>query len=299
MRKTLGWLLTVLGAFLLVVAVLGWTWIPSAAKRTPLNIDTYTDLTGQAQKLNPATGELENVPVVYQSHTTVDPDKSDDDVVAFVNTKCVNIDRDDPPPCLEGEDDRVITNSIDTFATDRQTALAVDDAKYLADGAVPHVGLVNKWPFDTEKKTYPYWDGTLGKAVDATYEGTKDYDGLETYEFSVVVPPTSAEILKDTQGTYETTQTLWVDPVTGSIIDQSGSQVLMLESGTTVLDIEVAYTDKTVQANVDDAKANGKLIGLMTGVLPWVALVLGLVLLVVGLMLARSRRPATEAGADA
>lgn len=74
----------------------------------------------------------------------------------------------------------------------------------------------------------------------------------------MVVPPTSAEILKDTQGTYETTQTLWVDPVTGSIIDQSGSQVLMLESGTTVLDIEVAYTDKTVQANVDDAKANGR-----------------------------------------
>ena len=73
----------------------------------------------------------------------------------------------------------------------------------------------------------------------------------------------------------------------------------MLESGTTVLDIEVAYTDKTVQANVDDAKANGKLIGLMTGVLPWVALVLGLVLLVVGLMLARSRRPATETGSDA
>lgn len=299
MRKLLGWLLTVLGAFLLVVAVLGWTWIPDAAKRTPLNIDTYTNLTGQADKLNPATGEIENVPVVYQSHTTVDPDKSDDDVVAFVNTKCVNIDRNDPPACLVGEDDRVITNSIDTFATDRHTALAVDDDKYLADGAVPHVGLVNKWPFDVEKKTYPYWDGTLGEAVDATYEGTKDYDGLETYEFSVVVPPTSAEIATDTQGTYETTQTLWVDPVTGSIIDQEGGQVLTLESGTKVLDIFVEYTDETVQANVDDAKSNGRLIGLMTGVLPWVALVVGLALLVLGLMLARGRRTAPETPAEA
>ncbi len=149
----------------------------------------------------------------------------------------------DPPPCLDENDDRLITNSIDTFATDRHTAMAVNDAKYLAEDAVPHEGLVNKWPFNAEKKTYPYWDGTLDKAVDAKYVGTKDYDGLETYEYSVEVPETEAEVVEGTQGTYTAQQSVWIDPRTGSIIDQSGGEIRKLEDGSTILDIEVAYTD--------------------------------------------------------
>lgn len=296
MRKVLGWLLLFLGGFLLVVAVLGWTWLPDAAKRTPLNVDTYTYLTGEADKLNPATGEVENVPVAYQSHTVVDPDKSDDDVVAFVNTKCINIDENDPPDCLEGDDPRLIQNSIDTFATDRHTAMAVDDAKYLAADAVPHEGLVNKWPFDAEKKTYPYWDGTLGYAVDAVYQGTQDIDGLETYEYAVDVPETEAEILEGTQGTYAHTENLWVDPVTGSIIKQEGTQTLTLPSGDLVLDIAVVYTDETVQTNVDDAKASISQLNLLTKVVPWVALVAGLLSLGGGFLLLRRRN---EPGAPA
>lgn len=298
MRKVLGWLLLFLGGFLLVVAVLGWTWLPDAAKRTPLNVDTYTYLTGEADKLNPATGEVANVPVKYQSHTIVDPDVSDDDVVAFVNTKCVNIDENDPPDCLEGDDERLITNSVDTFATDRRTALAVDDPEYLAEGAVPHEGLVNKWPFDAEKKTYPYWNGTLGTTVDAEYVGTRDIDGLETYEYHVVVPETAAEVLEGTQGLYSTEETIWIEPKTGSIIDQEGGQVLKLEDGSLILDINVAYTDETVQTNVDDTKSSVSQLNLLTNIVPWVALVAGLLALAGGfLLLRRSVKAADQSDA--
>ena len=54
MRKVVGWLLLLLGAFLLVAAVVALVWAPGAAERTPLNVNTYTYLTGQADKLNPA-----------------------------------------------------------------------------------------------------------------------------------------------------------------------------------------------------------------------------------------------------
>ncbi len=247
MRKWAGLVLVFLGAFLLVAGIVAKVWGPGLAERTPLNVNTYTYLTGTADKLNPATGEVETgLPVAYQSVTRADPKISDGDYVAFVNTKCVNIDQDDPPPCLTEDDDRLITNSIDTFATDRHTAMATDKAKYLAPDAVPHEGLVNKWPFNTEKKTYPYWNGTLGTTVDAVYVGTKDYDGLETYEFHSDVPETSAEVLAGTQGLYSTNETVWVDPRTGSIIDQEGGQTLKLENGDLILDINVAYTDDTV-----------------------------------------------------
>ena len=117
MRKWAALLLIFLGAFLVVTAGVAKFWGEDAAERTPLDVNTYTYLTGEADKLNPATGELEHVPVAYQSLTQADPDKSDGDVVAFVNTKCVNIDRDDPPPCLPDTDDRLITN-IDRHVRD-------------------------------------------------------------------------------------------------------------------------------------------------------------------------------------
>lgn len=295
MRKVVGWLLLFLGAFLLVASVVALVWAPGAAERTPLNVNTYTYLTGQADKLNPATGELETVPVAYRSLTQADPDKSDGDVVVFVNSKCVNIDRGDPPPCLDENDDRLITNSIDTFATDRHTAMAVNDEKYMAEDSVPHEGLVNKWPFNAEKKTYPYWDGTLDKAVDAKYVGTKDYDGLETYEYSVEVPETEAEVVEGTQGTYAAHQSVWIDPRTGSIIDQSGGEVRKLEDGSTILDIEVAYTDDTVADNVSKAKDSIRTLDILTKYGPPVAGILGLAMLIGGALVLR-RRPASAEG---
>ena len=120
----------------------------------PLDVDTDTFLTGQAQKLNPATGEVEDVPVKVLSNTKVDPKKSDDKVVVWVNYACVNIDRDDPPDCLKDDDDRLISNTMDTFASDRHTGMAVNDAKYVGKDATKHEGLVNKFPFNTEKKSY-------------------------------------------------------------------------------------------------------------------------------------------------
>ncbi|MGD9961205.1 DUF3068 domain-containing protein [Nocardioides sp.] len=300
MRKWAGLVLVFLGAFLLIAGIVAKVWGPGLAERTPLNVNTFTYLTGTADKLNSGTGEVEtDLPVKYLSVTRADPNISDGDYVAFVNTKCVNIDQDDPPACLDENDDRLITNTVDTFATDRHTAMATDKSQYLAKDAVPHEGLVNKWPFNTEKKTYPYWNGILGTTVDAEYVGTKDYDGLETYEFSTEVAETPAEVLDGVQGIYSTNETIWVDPRTGSIIDQEGGQVLKLETGDLILDINVAYTDDTVATNVEDAKANRKTLTILLDVLPPVGVILGLLMLVAGgLMIRRSHRSGDHAADD-
>ena len=41
-----------------------------------------------------------------------------------------------------------------------------------------HEGLVNKFPFDVEKKDYPYWDGLLGRPVEMVYDDTETILGL-------------------------------------------------------------------------------------------------------------------------
>ena len=218
MRKIIAGVLLGLGSFLLVAALTVVLWGADAVKKTPLDTDSVTNLSGVADKLNPATGDVENLNVKAASVTKADSDLSDDKVVVFVNTVCLVIDEDDVPQCVDSNDDRLVSASSDVFATDRSTAEAVNDPKYLPPSAEQKTGLVNKWPFDAQKKDYKYWDGMLGEAVDATYDGTETIEGLETYRYHVLIEDAPAEVVTDIDGTYSQDKYLWIDPTTGAII---------------------------------------------------------------------------------
>jgi hypothetical protein len=243
------------------------------------------------------------VPVTYIVHTQVDPEKSDGDVISMQQTKCMATTSD---YCIDGQgdfvlekDDPAIVNiGIDKFALDRRTGLPVaDQGKFVTDAAevADYAGVVAKFPFDTQKKDYDYWDGTLGKAVTAEYKGTKKIDGLETYRFEVNIPTTDAEVAEGTQGTYAAKQTVWVDPATGAFVDQEGSQTVALPDGTRVLDVSVSYTDATVKNNVATAKSNGRSLFLMGTVARFGAPILGLLLIGLGIFLLRRRSSGSEA----
>jgi len=299
-RAVAGRLALLLGVFALVAAAVAIFWGKDAAYRIPLDTDSYTRLTGQA------SGALAKsdtpVPVTYIVHTQVDPKKSDGDVVSMVQTECVATTTD---YCidekgnfvLQADDEHVVTISQDKFALDRRTGFPVEDqAKYIGDPAsvMPYEGVVVKFPFDTEKKNYDYWDGTLGKAVTATYKGIRTIDGLKTYRFDVAVPSQDAEVAAGTQGTYAATQSVWVDPKTGAFIDQTGTKTVKLADGTNVLDIEARYTPDTVKNNVADAKSNKQSLWLIGTFLPIWAPIIGIGLIVLGVVLIR-RRPAAPA----
>lgn len=290
-----GWVLMVVGAFLLVAAALLIVWAPSAAQRTPLNVDTVTMLTGTAQHLDPSTGSVADDPVIVRNVTKADPKKSTSKYVAFVATTCLNVDKGSgADQCLKGTDTRVITNSDpEVFATDRHTAMA-SNALHLGKGSEDYRGLVNKWPFNTKKKDYQVYDGTLNKTVTAKYAGTRTIDGLKTYAFKTSVGPSPATVVSTLKGNYSDDETYWIDPTTGSIIDNAKHEVRTLTDGSTVLDLSVRYTKGTVSHNVSEAKSNDRLLGLIGGPLPWVVGILGIVLVVVGGLIVRAgRRTAT------
>ena len=141
------------------------------------------------------------------------------------------------------DDPRLVSASTDVFATDRKTALAVNDSKYLPADAVDHHGLVNKFPFDSEKKTYPYWDGTVGEALDAKYQNTVEVRGTPTYVYKVVTEDAPIEIAEGVKGTYDDVTTIYVEPRTGAILNQTDDQQRYLENGDKVLDLQLAFTD--------------------------------------------------------
>jgi hypothetical protein len=295
MKKVIaGWVLLLLGAFLLTTALMMWFWAPGKAERTPLDSFSNVMLSGAADKLNPKTGKVEHVPVWVLSQYKTDSEKSDDNVIVFVNAICANIDRGPGAhDCLTDKDPRMITDDLDVFATDRHTALALGSnaSKY---GATPHEGLLNKWPFDAQKKDYPYWDSVLGKAVTASYASTEDIQGLQVYKYTVSIPPTKAEIVKGIEGLYSMEKEIWIEPQTGAIIDQRQHEIRTLPDGSTVLDMDVRFTPETVNTFVKDAHDNKKSLDLFRGPVPILLFVAGVICVVVGFILVTRQRVEPE-----
>ncbi len=297
MRKILPGVLVALGAFLVVAAVVALTWAPAQVERTPLDTDNTTYLSGSAMKANPAKDyELEPLDVVAFSTNQADAEASDDDVIAWVSTLCLVVDEGDPTGCVDEDDpqNRLISAETDVFATDRHTAMTVDGEGYLPEDATPQEGLQNKWPFGAEKKTYPVWDGLAGEAVDATYEGTQDIDGLETYHYVATVDVSGVDVLEGVSGDYQATTDYFIEPRTGTIIDQVVHQERVADGIGPILELDLSFTDEQVQKNVDDTRDNLSTIELIEDTVPLVGFLVGIPVLLVGVALIvlgrRSRR---------
>ena len=293
-----------LGAFLLVAGILAVTWIPGMVKKTPLDVDMTTVYEGQAAKLDPVTGAFTMKPAYALRYTLADSNKSDDDTVVMVENACAVFDTGGAHVCVNGNDPDLITATTDIFATDRVTALAVKDKNLPAD-AVPHEGLVNKFPFDVEKKTYPFWDGDAGRALPIEYQGTKTLFGLETYEFQYTVKDVPINIADDDPatpeddsipGTYDNVVTVNVDPKTGSIVKSGQHQQQFLEDGTPAADVTLVQTDASVKKAVDDAKSAGTQLTILLTVLPIVGFVGGILCLLGGLILIMREGSGGEGG---
>lgn len=303
MRKIISWVLLGLGAFLLAAAVVASVWAPDQVKRAPLDTDSTTRLSGTAQKLNTGTGEIDDLDVRAVSITEADSNKSDEDVVAYVNTSCLVIDVPDTPDCGEpgtGEDadPNVVNISNELFATDRRTGEAVNSDEYLPEGTPEREGLQNKFPFDAEKKDYEFWDGILDRAVPATYEGTDEIEGLETYRYNMSVVEEEATVIGDVDGIYSLDKTMWIEPKTGAIIDQEQHDVRTFPNGDPLLDLQLSFTDEQVSANVDDASANVSSLTLITKTIPIVGFIGGALCIIAGILLLRSTRRKDEANHD-
>ena len=265
--------------------------------RTPLDVDEIIHVDGTAQVPN-AKGKIEETPVLAWSVYHVDTTLSDSKVVSFQNSQCLVKDIGNPTGCVPSDDpqDRLLSATTDDYATDRRTAESVNDPKYLPAGAIPHSGVVNKWPFLAEKKTYTYWDDSLQKGVEATYAGTDKLDGHEVYVYDVQVPKTKMDVAEGIKGYYTDDKQLYVDQLTGSVVNQVEHQVRTDLEGNPVIDLHIAFTDDQVQTLVDEAKDNGKQLKLIRTWVPLVGYPLGVPLFLIGLFLTiRNRKKAAPA----
>jgi hypothetical protein len=208
------------------------------------------------------------------------------------------------------------SSEVERVAFDANTAKAVNCCdEFISETKgeetpVKHEGLLVKFPFHTEKKTYDFWDGSLLKAVPIQYKGTEDLDGLTVYKFEHTIEPTKVgeqdlplsllglegDETVTADSMYSNTRTLWVEPNTGVIIKRAEAQNNTFdyegEPRITTTKVTTGYDDATVAKNIKDYKSLGSQLHLLRSTVPLVCLILGLVLLVLGLVLAgRNREP--------
>jgi hypothetical protein len=297
MRKIVGPVLLFLGAFLVAIGLLSKFYMGNALLKTPINVDEVIHLDGTAQLPN-AQGVVETQPVIATSSYLSNSKLSDSSVASFENAQCVVIDIGNPVGCPPADDPqgRLLSATTDNFATDRRTAEAVNDPAHLPPGSIQHEGLINKWPFLAEKKTYTYWDDGTQQGVDATYAGTDTLDGHEVYVYDVKVPKTQIEVVAGIQGYYTDDKQVFVNQMTGSVIDQREHQVRTDLKGNPVVDLNIGFTDAQVKKLVDEAKADNKSLTLIRTTIPIVGLVVGIPVFLLGLFLTlRNRRRSSGA----
>jgi hypothetical protein len=178
---------------------------------------------------------------------------------------------------------------------------------------VEHRGLLYKFPFNTERRDYPFWDETIKSAPPARFDGTERIEGLQTYRFVQVVDDTvigqqdiPGELIGDpntpsltADRVYSTRRTIWVEPYTGAIIKGSEqvNQRLVAEGKTApIFNGFMEYTEETVKRNVDEYSSAAMGLRFVTQIGPIGGWILGPILLLAGggLIFADRRRSEDE-----
>ncbi len=329
-----------LGAALLIAALLLSTYTSSRITKIPLDIDTtlISDGTGTGLDSASLSGDhvviSQNVPLVSQQQISVESPANADVVTLQVGTSVRRTDKQ--------KDSGLLLAIVDTVTLNRKTAMAVSDDTHTGGSvqkprsindenpptAIPlrHDGLSHRFPFHTEKKTYPYFDPIAQKAFDVNYQSQEDVNGLTTYRFTqnvgynadgkLVAPVTYPSLYAgDEDGKvttsaamwglqggdpaeqitmtryYAAQRTFWVDPVSGTIVKETEHANHYfardpLKPEVTLADYKVTSTEDTVESQVNSARDERDRLALWSRVLPITFTAVGLIALIGGGLLA-------------
>jgi hypothetical protein len=315
-KRTVGLLVFGLGVLLLVMAPVVRFWVAPQLVRAPLDINVTLKAGGtNFQYLDAKAGGVVPITVDITRHIRGDVAAGNHDVAVYDETLCLTRDDDKKHPGCLRDDDRIIANYQDRIAFDRVSGYAVDGKKCGPSGdqtcnasvdgePTKHEGLGYKFPMDTQKVDYLYFDTVAKKAYPMKYSGVDHKQGLEVYKFVQTVTDAPAMTSGIFPSLYSNTRSLWVEPKTGVIVhgqEQINQRLTGLAStepgapmrdpalaGKTALQGTLAFTDAADKIQGKLAEDGIKSVDAIKVILPLAALILGLIGIVVGLLLARS-----------
>jgi hypothetical protein len=298
--------LAAVGALLFVVGGLVHFYAVPKLSVAPMDQNSVTSLEAKnATLFDTATLKPITTDLFVKAHTVGDvaaSKKAPGDAIVWVSTTTVK--------SLDGV---IRSQSTKRAAFDQTTAQAVNccgnfmETEQGVRKPVTRSGLMFKFPFNTQKKTYQVWDDSVAKAVATTYKGTAQVQGHKTYVFENDVPATVVGT-QDIPGSvigqatsdnvtaeeyYQNHNTYYVEPVTGAIVNQvtetkswfsyNGSELVTTQA-------QIAYTAQETKDTYDMLGNQPQLLSLARGFLPWLVSLVGLVLIGLGVVTNRRGR---------
>lgn len=318
MGKKLGLALVGLGAFVLALALLARFYAYDRIAVVPLDQEDVSVSEGPGATIfDIATQQEITVDLVSTRNTVGDvaaseeaSDELDRDVAIWETLVYT-----DEPGAVISEDSPPRSGTHDRVAFDRTTGVAIDCCgNYLAptaelgsgeevrDEETPIEGQFFKLPFNAEKKTYQFWDGSLKRATDLEYQATESIQDLTVYRYEQVIEPTDVGDIEapasffgiDEEGDvtldriYSNTRTLWIEPETGVIIRGQEEQYVVAEYNgeqvATLTDVTIGYNQATIDDRVDEYGPLSSQLKLVRVWVPLVGGILGGLLLIIGLI---------------
>ena len=323
------------GALLLVAALLLPTFLLNRLEKTPLDLRITTiavtdgstgSVAETASVLTPSAKYKvdENVPLVSQRFLTTEEPSNADKVTIQAGSSLRRTD-------VTGNTG-LLTATVDRVTLDRKSGEAIQDPvgsiQTDADGAfteVEHHGLLWRFPFDTEKKTYDFFDLNIRTANPIDFVEETEINGTKVYKFQQTIAPTKvsdhvdspinrvtktvenwdiAPKAGETPETpvtmdryYTNVRTIWVEPRTGTVIKGSEAphQYFARDANSgvekTLLNGELAYDEETVENQIHTAKDATDTISLVSRTVPIILGVLGILALLAGLFLGLRGKP--------
>jgi MFS family permease len=293
-RRVSGFVLTILGAFLLVAAALLRFWVAPSVIEFPLSEYQIVQLSGTGSYYNAAEGkELVGVPVLV-TQTTRGAVSAGSGGTAVWNGFTATEDTGNRAP---------IAYSAFRLAFNRRTgelvrccgAYVSNPVTGKPERSLPMTGIGPVWPFGAQRRTYQVFDTGAGRPEPARYAGVEKISGILAYRYVEHVPPTrfgaEQSPLSGPLGEYyAATNTFAVDPQTGMPLEITENQEVTLADagGATRLvsrDLSLTETPSSVRSAIAaDGKYRGE-IALGESTLPLAGLTLGLAALAAGILL--------------
>jgi hypothetical protein len=317
--KKIGVVLVGLGVFVLALALLSRFYVYERLAVVPLDQDTVTVSEGTGATIFDIAEASEiTVDLVSTRNTVGDvaaseeaSEELDDDIavwetLVFTREPGVNVGDENPP--RSGTHDRVAFDrhtgeAVDCCGAYLSSTADVETGEEQRDTDTPISGQYFKLPFNAQKTTYQFWDGTLKEPTEMEYAATEDVEGLTVYRYEQVIEPTDVGDIDapgalfglDVEGDvqldriYSNTRTLWVEPETGVIIVGQEAQYVVAEyqgdQAATLTDAVLRYNDATVDDNIDTYSPLATQLKIVRVWLPLLGGIAGALMILIGLVL--------------
>lgn len=285
MKRKIGIALCALGVVLAILGVVWMTAIFPSMIKMPCKMDTIIHLEGSVTLGDPVT----------MSSTTFDSVVATREYGSWKEcTGSITYLSENVSFVIAGTTTEIpAIASFEEYALDRKTMKLVADSE--SDWNGDYEAYFGQ-PISFDKtKTYPIFN--TGQPEDAEgvivfeYKGDAVIDGLDVQIWEASTPDEGLSYAEAPGKKIYTSLTLWVEPRVGIGVDSKATRriiyTLPVIGEYTVYEDNLRFTDETVDEMVKDAKDAKQMLTLFKTVLPWLLIGLGVVLVILGIFLAR------------